>query len=135
MIGLDTNVLVRFLVRDDATQAAQADALMATLSPRAPGFVAPVVLAELWWVLAGAYGRTPSECRQAIAALVESDDLVIGSPAAVRAAVEASATGADFADALITELGHGAGCTATATFDKAAAKRAGMTLVSELVLM
>ncbi len=59
MIGLDTNVLVRFLVQDEPRQAARADSLMAQLSPTSPGYLSTVVLVETYWVLRSAYRQKP----------------------------------------------------------------------------
>ena len=53
MIGLDTNVIVRYVVQDDPRQSAAATRLMEkTLSAENPGFVAVVTLCEVAWVLA-----------------------------------------------------------------------------------
>lgn len=51
MIGIDTNVLVRFLMADDARQSQRAIAFMATLSPTEQGFVSLIVVSELVWIL------------------------------------------------------------------------------------
>ncbi|MDR1431240.1 MAG: type II toxin-antitoxin system VapC family toxin [Propionibacteriaceae bacterium] len=129
MIGLDTNVLVRYIVRDDPTQAAAADQLVASLTAAEPGFVSPTALVELWWVLARSYKRSQAERCALFEALLDTDELTIGDRASAREALDAANKGADFADALLVAQGRTAGCVMTATFDKAAASRAGMTLI------
>jgi len=131
MIALDTNVLVRSIVRDDAEQAAVAQKRLLALTVREPGFVTHVVLVELWWVLTRSYKYSPAQALIPVdrlchtAALVIQDvDLVIEAVAAVRD------KGADFADALIVAIAKSAGCTSVETFDKAAISRAGMCAVS-----
>ena len=57
MIGLDTNVLVRYLTQDDPVQSAQANAFIEReLSPAEPGIIGHIVLCEVGWVLSRAYG-------------------------------------------------------------------------------
>ena len=56
MIGLDTNVLARYVMQDDPRQSPRATRLMESLSAEAPGFVSVVTLVELVWVLSGSYG-------------------------------------------------------------------------------
>ena len=130
MIGLDTFVLVRYVVRDDAGQAASADRLIDAFSAKEPGFLGTVVLAETWWVLGRAYAFPVDRRLAFVEALLESQELVVEDPDAVRAALQSANAGADFADALIAESAKAAGCTAVMTFDKAAARDAGMTLLS-----
>ena len=125
MIGLDTNVLVRYIMRDDPTQTVDADALMATLTPREPGLINPIVLAELWWVLGASYHRTSADRCALFTVLLDTDELKIVSEPAARKALSLTRQGADFADALIAEMNSEAGVT-TATFDRDAIRRAGM---------
>ena len=77
MIGLDTNILVRFLVQDDPAQAAAARSLMTRCSAQAPGFVGREVLVETVWVLERAYRLTPAAISAAILGLLEAEELVI----------------------------------------------------------
>ena len=62
MMGLDTNVLVRYIMQDDAKQAAKATKLIESLSPDAPGFVTLVSVIELVWVLSSCFGCTFCTC-------------------------------------------------------------------------
>ena len=127
MIGLDTNVLVRFLVQDDPGQAAVARAVMAGLTEDAPGFVCREGIVELVWVLERAYGLGRADVARALDGLLEARELVI--EAADRVAVAADRYrkgGAGFADQMIALAGQGAGCTETVSFDRKAAGLPGM---------
>jgi predicted nucleic-acid-binding protein len=123
MIGLDTNVLVRFLVADDKDQAARAARLIEErCSGDDPGFVDSVVLCELVWVLEGAYGYARPLIAEVLEKMLHSAELEIANVEAAWAALRAYRSGgADFSDALIGRLNRQAGCVATATFDRGAA--------------
>lgn len=130
MIGLDTNVLVRYVMQDDPRQSPRATRLIESFSAEAPGFVPVVVLVELVWVLSGSYGLGRAQVATVLAALLRSKELVVDRAELVaRALRRFSADGADFADALIERLSAAAGCTATMTFDAGAVKAAAMTPV------
>lgn len=129
MIALDTNVVVRYLVRDDPAQASRADAVFDSLGPATPGFVATLVLAELHWVLTRAYRLGRVEVADIISDLATSDDIRVENPAAVRFAVAAARDGADFADALIAYAASKAGVPETVTFDGRASRDLGFRLI------
>jgi predicted nucleic-acid-binding protein len=130
MIGIDTNVLARFLAQDDAVQSQRADSLLQTLSPHDPGFVSLVSLIELAWLMRSRYHLSKSELIQCMERLLNSPELVIESqPAVAQAIVRFAVTKADFADCLIERGGHLAGCRHTVTFDVNAAKTSGMKLL------
>ena len=122
MIGLDTNILVRYLVQDDAVQAAKAIALIEQdLSEAEPAFVSVVTVAETAWVLERSYGCEDSEIAGAIERLLQLEVLQIESEQEVFTAMIALKEGqGSFADALIGALGVKAGCSRTLTFDKKA---------------
>lgn len=124
MIGLDTNVLVRYLVRDDAQQAALATDLMETrCSKESPGFISHVVLVELCWVLGRGYGYARPEQVRVLQALLQVAELNVQQPPLVWAAIRAFEHGrADFSDYLIAEVNRAAGCNATRTLDRKAAQ-------------
>ncbi|MEP7300710.1 MAG: type II toxin-antitoxin system VapC family toxin [Caldimonas sp.] len=127
MIGLDTNILVRYLAQDDARQAAQSSRLMESFTPQAPGFVSIVTLVETIWVLQDAYARSRDDVAALLEALLQTEGLIVQMPDVVWQALRGFASSrADFADHLIERLGAAAGCTSTLTFDKAAAGDAGM---------
>lgn len=128
MIGLDTNVVVRFLAQDDPVQSPVATALVAGLSRAQPGFISAVVLAEISWVLSRAYRAPRADIAAAIEGLLRSVELVVeNAPAAYRAlAVYRASKAAEFADALIAQTAALAGAAETVTFDRGAAAELGM---------
>ncbi len=132
MIGLDTNVIVRFLAQDDEVQSPLAARLVSRLSRDSPGFVSLVVLAEVSWVLARAYKSPRAELSAAIEGLLRSAELKIeNAEAAWRAlGVYQASRSAEFADALIAEIAALEGVTQTLTFDRRAASEAGMKLLA-----
>jgi predicted nucleic-acid-binding protein len=134
MIGLDTNVLVRYLAQDDKAQAATATRFIETrLSERAPGFISLVVLIELCWVLQKLYSATTSEMAVAVADLLATPQFKLQAREAVQDVVrilQAEPTGkAGFADFLISRIALREGCSAVVSFDRAAIRHAGMTAV------
>jgi predicted nucleic-acid-binding protein len=127
VIGLDANVLVRAIMRDDPSEAQAADAVLATLNARESGYVPLVVAVELWWVLTRSYKRSEAQVLGLFRDLLDSDDLVFEAAERVERALGLVAQGAGFADALITITAKDAGCGQVVTFDKNAAARAAMT--------
>jgi predicted nucleic-acid-binding protein len=134
MIGLDTNVLVRYLAQDDPKQAARATRLIEQeLTASKPGFVSLVVLAELCWVLARLYGASQDEIKQTVDDLLGTPQFQLERREVVRAAVQRAkgviASKAGFVDALIAQTAQAEGCSHVVTFDKAAVRGAGMMLL------
>jgi len=131
MIGLDTNLVVRFLVQDDAAQAALASEVFGSLSSDRPGFIGSVVLAEISWVLARAYRVGREEIAAAIEGLLRSEEIIIeNTEVAYRAlAVFRDGRAVEFADALIAETARLAGASETLTFDRRAASESAIRLV------
>lgn len=130
MIGLDTNVLMRYLAQDDARQSAQASQLMESFTTQAPGFVSIVTLVETIWVLQDLYGRNRADVVALLEALLQTEGVIVQMPDLVWQALRGfESSAADFADHLIERMGSAAGCTSTLTFDKAAARDAGMRLM------
>ena len=131
MTGLDTNVLVRYVMQDDPKQAEEASRLIESLTPESPGFVPVVALVELVWVLSSCYDLTREQVGQALDALLRTKEIVLDRADQVAQALRAfRASAADFADCLIERTAAAAGCKETMTFDTGAAKRAGMTLIT-----
>jgi predicted nucleic-acid-binding protein len=128
MIGLDTNVLVRYLAQDDKAQSALATKLIEqTLMASKPGFISVVSLVEVVWVLEGCYGSTKDEIIDIVERLLRVKQLLVQDAEVVWQAVRLFRNGnADFADCLIERAGSAHGCEHTVTFDKAAVKAAGM---------
>jgi predicted nucleic-acid-binding protein len=131
MIGLDTNVLIRYLTQDDPVQSAKAtEILERRLTQKNPGFVSLVAMVETVWVLDRAYGLTARELATAVERLLQVEVLTIENEQEVFTAMVAIKQGrGSFADALIAELGARAGCTRTLTFDQKALRLASFELV------
>jgi predicted nucleic-acid-binding protein len=127
VIGLDTNVLVRYITQDDHKQAALANVLIENLDDASTGFVTLVTVVELSWVLESAYNFTRRQFAEVMQTLMAVDTIKLDRAAVVASAVRVyAASKADFSDCLIERLSANAGCERTMTFDKAAAKMAGM---------
>src|SRR6201993_2022309 len=127
MIGLDTNVVVRYLTHDDPAQTASAMRVMNSLSFDSPGFLSLVVMAELVWVLAISYRYQKEEIEQVLENLLRTKELLIERADIVSQASRAFKAGrADFADYLIERFAHAAECEVTITFDQKAATVPGM---------
>jgi predicted nucleic-acid-binding protein len=129
MIGLDTNIVVRYLTPDDADQTAVAVRIIDSLSPDSPGFLSLIVVVELVRVLEFSYRFKKNEIEQVLDTLLRSKELVIERAEIVAQAMRRFSTSrADFADCLIERCGHAAECQYTVTFDQNAAA-AGMKLL------
>ncbi len=127
MIGLDTNVLVRYVTQDDPVQSAKASDLIESLTTLSPGFVSLVSVVELVWVLQSCYQSAKSDVVVVLETLLRTRELTIEHAETLWQALRRfTASKADFADCLIERCGHAAGCEYTATFDLNAAKAAGM---------
>ena len=130
MIGLDTNVLVRYIMQDDSRQSPQASKLVESLSADAPGFVTLVSVVELVWVLGSCYELDRAQLGAALEGLLRTKEITVERAETVWKSVRLYGnSSADFADCLIQCSAAAAGCTHTMTFDRTAAKNCGMTLV------
>jgi predicted nucleic-acid-binding protein len=130
MIGLDTNVLVRYLTQDDPLQSRKAtDLIERRLTEEDPGFVSVVAMAEIAWVLERAYGLADADIAAAIERMLQTDVLVVECEQEVFTAMTAlkERRGA-FADALVGALADKAGCSSTLTFDRKALRLPGFAL-------
>lgn len=131
MIGLDTNVLVRYLAQDETKQSSRATALIDSLTRESPGFVTIVTLVELVWVMQGCYNSTKAEVIAILQMLLRTQELVVeNTETAIKAINVFAGSKAEFSDCLIERSANTAGCAYTLTFDGDAAKTAGMRLVS-----
>jgi predicted nucleic-acid-binding protein len=117
VLGVDSNILIRFLTRDDEEQFAAASQFLEQAADRSL-FVSLIVLVEINWVLRRVYKRAKLDVLQTLDELTDARQLVVEERARVIRAIDlARTTRADFSDALIA-LGHEAGgCRRTATFD------------------
>jgi predicted nucleic-acid-binding protein len=123
VIGLDTTILVRLFVRDDAALAEHAERVIRQrCSPEAPGFINHIVLCELAWMLEHVYGYRREVIASLLDALCRATDFRVQEVEIVRQAIGVFQTGrADFADCLIGVVNRAAECTVTLTFDPDAA--------------
>ena len=128
MIGLDANVLVRYIMQDDVRQSPLADRLIESLTVEAPGFISLVTVIELVWVLSSAYGLTDTRIAEGLETLLRTREIRVDQAETIWQALrDFQGTRADFADCLIARTGRMAGCQTTMTFDREAAKLDGMT--------
>jgi predicted nucleic-acid-binding protein len=130
LIGLDTNVLVRYMIQDDPDQARRTNALLSELDETNVGYVSLVALLELHWVLRSSYKIRRQDVGRIIRRLLKTRELEVQHADVVQRALDRTNDQFDFPDALIAELGMRAGCEYTATFDSASAKLPGMKLLS-----
>ncbi|MCZ7562131.1 MAG: type II toxin-antitoxin system VapC family toxin [Burkholderiaceae bacterium] len=130
MIGLDTNVVVRYIMQDDASQSAKATKLIESLSEDRPGFISLVSIVELYWVLTSCYRLTDDQVKEALDVLLRAGQIIVDRAEQVARASRVFDPGrADFADCLIERIAASADCEQTLTFDVNAARHAGMTLL------
>ncbi len=129
MIGIDTNVLVRYVVRDDEPQYAAAAEALESFTEEGPGFITQVVLAELYWVLARAYHYPAPACLAVIQGLVATASLEFDDAEGLVRALELAEGGADFGDALVQGAMELFGVRETVTFDRGAAREMGWRLL------
>ncbi|MGA8090439.1 MAG: type II toxin-antitoxin system VapC family toxin [Terracidiphilus sp.] len=124
MIGIDTNILVRYLAQDDPVQSPRATQIIEQrLTEDRPGFISLVTIAETVWVLDRIYGTSEGEIATAVERMLQADTLLIQNEQEVFTAMISLRTGvASFSDALIAALGSWAGCSSTLTFDRKAAR-------------
>jgi predicted nucleic-acid-binding protein len=130
MIGLDTNMLVRYLAQDDPVQSPMAtDIIEFRLTEENPGFISIVATVETVWVLDRAYGLADEEIAAALERILQADTLVVENEQEVFTATMAlKEGGGSFADALIGALAARAGCARTLTFDRTASRLPGFEL-------
>jgi predicted nucleic-acid-binding protein len=121
MIGLDTNVLLRLFVEDDAGQSARALRHVGSATADEPCLINSVVLAEFAWALAKKMKQRRAEVARLIGEVLSADDLYIPDRGPVERALTAYRAGkADFPDYLLAEINAELGCASTVTFDRAA---------------
>lgn len=130
MIGLDTNVIIRYIMQDDPGQVAAAvDVIEGKLSHDNPGFITLIVLVETVWVLKTVYRIPKAGLVAVLDSLLTTGQLRVESSESVFRALRAyRARTGDFSDALIAAVGAANGCSETLTFDRRAAN-VGMSLL------
>jgi predicted nucleic-acid-binding protein len=125
MMGLDTNVLLRYLAQDDPKQSPRAaEIIERRLTEQEPGFVSLVTILEVVWVLKSLFKRSRQQIANDVEMLLAADTLEVQNEQEVYLAVVCLRNGiATFEDALIGSLNTWRGCSATLTFDEDGAKR------------
>ena len=133
MIGLDPNVIVRYLVQDDENQAELASRLIESkCTEETPAFISVMVLCEMVWVLSRAYGYSRSQISIVLKQILMTDCFEIESTDLVWNAIYDYESGpADFSDYLIAQTSHKHDAITTFSFDKKAAKHKYMTLLDK----
>jgi predicted nucleic-acid-binding protein len=131
LIGLDTNILARFLLQDDPLQSPRANEVMESLSAEEPGWVGLATILELVWVLCSKNRFDRLAISRALDRIMQVEEIVVEHAEYVQEAVQQfRRCNADFADCLIAASARAAGCTRTVTFDRIAVRDAGMQLLS-----
>ena len=121
MTGLDTNVLIRYLTRDDEGQYRATMKLLTRKAARF--FIADLVLVETDWILSKFYNWTREEIADAFARLLQVHNLQFEDEDRIRHSRGAVRRGADLSDELLIAMSRIQGCLEFATFDTAVAKR------------
>ena len=130
MIGLDTNVVVRYIMQDDLKQARLASALIEKLTVDDPGFVPLVGIIELVWVLSSSFELARAQITSALEILLQIKEIQVERAEVVWRALRVYRdSSADFADCVVERSAAAAGCLRTMTFDRGAAKNCSMTLI------
>ena len=130
MIGLDTNVLLRYILSDDPIDSPKARAVFRSLTRQEPGWIGIGTVFEMVWVLfqVKKMGREPVS--KALTELLLLDTIIFEQDSIFASALlRFRTTKADLADCMIAASAKAAGCSKTLTFDRIAARDAGMELI------
>ena len=131
MIGIDTNVLVRFFVEDDPAQSRRAASFFHSLSGLEPGWVSQATILEFVWIMKSVRRLDRKTIATMLGRLSLLDSIVVERVDIVDEALRRYRIGkAEFADCLIAASGQAVGCSKTVTFDEIAARDAGMELLA-----
>ena len=132
MSSIDTNVIVRYLVGDDAEQAEAARALLDGLTSDDPGFICREVVIEIAWVLERSYGFARARVAEALMDLTASDSILVENPDDVAAAAHLYRQGGvGFSDLMVLSAAERSGATPLYTFDRRLARMDGVVLVGD----
>ena len=130
MTGLDTNILARFFLQDDPVQSPKADVIMGALTKSVPGWIGVAGILELVWVMSKQNGIDRDGITKMLGQLLTREEIVIEHSIIMQSAFQRYRNSrADFADCLIAASARAAGCSRTVTFDRRAARDAGMELI------
>ncbi|HID81460.1 MAG TPA: PIN domain-containing protein [Chromatiales bacterium] len=122
MIGIDTNVLVRFITQDNRLQSSQANKLIENqLTSENCGLISKIVLCELGWVLSNAYAYSRKQIADVIHQILITQEFIIEDAETALQALQHYRNGkAGFADYFLAQTHHAMGAEYTVTFDKKA---------------
>jgi predicted nucleic-acid-binding protein len=130
MIGLDSNVVLRYVVQDDPVQSPVATRLIEGFDQDSPGFISAVTLMETVWVLQSFYDASRQQIKDVVETLLRARSLVVERSDLFWLALSTYSTGnVDFADCVMDRFGKATGCDYTVTFDRKASTTAGMRLL------
>jgi predicted nucleic-acid-binding protein len=130
VIGIDTNVLVRYFIEGDPVQSRLTDSFFHSLSSADPGWVSQATILEFAWIMKSVRRLDRRTIAEAMGKLTMLDSIIVERADIVDKALQRYRNGkAEFADCLIAASGHAAGCSKTVTFDRLAARDAGMQLL------
>jgi predicted nucleic-acid-binding protein len=130
MTGIDTNVLVRYLVQDDPEQSRKATRFITEeCSTESPGLINRIVLCELVWVLETAYGYARESVVRTLEKILRASQLTIEDHQEAWSSFREYQGGADFADSFIAAVNRRLGCERTVTFDRKAGRRTGFAIL------
>jgi len=133
VIGIDSNVIVRYLIRDDEKQTPEAKAILDGCTVQEPGFISLVALIETMWVMKRVYKVSREGILYSMTGLLASPVICVQEGKVVDEALEFSRReNCDMPDVLISFFGRMAGCSRTLTFDRKAANIPGMELVTAI---
>ena len=130
MLGIDTNILLRWLIADE-TAGPQAGLAQQLMVSGQEVMISPIVLAEFSWVAERSFGLGRKELVHLLTEIASGSMIIVPDRDVVLAAIEGFANGGPgFADHLIAALNSATGCSTTLTFDKTAAKSKNFTLLT-----
>ena len=131
MIGIDTNVLVRYFIEDDPAQSHLTDSFFNSLSNAEPGWISQATILEFVWIMKSVRRLDRKIIATMLGRLTTLDSIVVERAEIVDKALQRYRDGkADFADCLIAVSARAAGCSKTVTFDRVAARDADMELLA-----
>lgn len=131
LIGIDTNVLARYIVQDEPNQAEQASQFLESLTADKKGFICVIVIIELIWLLRKVYKQTRLQVAKVLDELLEIDTLVFEQREHIVYSLSIyKNVSSDFSDILLNRLNQQFGCDYTVTFDENAINKAGMTALT-----
>lgn len=133
MLGLDTNILIRYIVQDDPVQSPLVSQfLKRKCTEKNPCYIGHIVLCEVVWVLESAYGYSREQVAETLKLILETRHFCVEEPGSAWSALKAyRARGVDFSDALLGETNQLHGCETTVTLDKKASKTDTFKLLTE----